>query len=86
MANICERCGFVGESEQRRPGAPGVQIALFILGILTMGIVLIAWLGYGLWRLIKTEEVCPSCKHAKTMIAIDTPLGRRLQKQFASEA
>ena len=83
-ASICERCGFIGEPEKKTPGSTGAQVALFILGLITFGIVLVVWAGYVLWRIVKTEVVCPSCGSAKTMVALSSPLGRTLQARFAA--
>lgn len=86
MNSICENCGFVGQAVTERPGSGGAQVALFILGLLTFGVVLLVWLAYVAWRIFKTELVCPSCKKPKTMIALDSPRGKKLQREFAESA
>ncbi len=84
--SICERCGHIGTPVTKTPGSTGTQVALFVLGILTLGLVLLVWVGYVIWRIVKTETVCPSCGSPKTMVALSSPLGEKLRKQFASAA
>ena len=81
---ICERCGFIGSPVKKTPGSTGAQVTLFILGLITFGIVLVVWAAYVIWRIVKTEEVCPSCQAAKTIVALDSPLGRTLKSRFAA--
>src|SRR6266568_3150481 len=85
-SSICERCGFIGSPKKTTPGSTGAQVTLFILRLITFGIVLVVWAAYVIWRMVKTEEVCPSCNAAKTMVALDSPLGRTLQNRFAAGA
>lgn len=76
---ICERCGFEGEDVKEKPGKLWVQIALFI-------VFFPAWLVYGFWRIMATKKLCPSCRApASSMVSLDSPLGKRLKHQFASE-
>jgi hypothetical protein len=82
--SICERCGHVGLPEKRIPGSTAVQVTLFVLGLITFGVVLLVWLAYVVWRIFNTEMVCPSCGSAKTMVSLSSPLGQNLQKQFSS--
>lgn len=100
MASICEKCGAVGESVKLKPGSAAVQVgllagwALFLaLGnIVAQQLIYlswlcgIAWLAYGIWRMARTSDVCPSCKTTKSMISLDSPGGKKLQKQFASDS
>ncbi len=86
---ICEHCGVVGDEVVRRPGSSIVTIALLLLGIVTVmftyGVVLLAWLAYETWRVVKTERGCPSCGKEKTMVLLDSPLGKNIwAKQAAS--
>jgi hypothetical protein len=81
MQKICERCGYVGTEEKRRPGKTSVQVALFVVGLLT-GVFLIIWAIYWLWRVMKSSLVCPSCGSAGTMLATSSPRGRQLERQF----
>jgi hypothetical protein len=86
MKSICQKCGHVGDAIKVKPGSTAVSVALLILGLLTMGILLIAWLAYGIWRLASTKEVCPSCQSEKTMISIQSPLGKQLLDRINNPA
>lgn len=83
MQKICERCGYVGLEEKRRPGSTKIQVALFIVGLVT-GVFLVVWAVYWLWRVMKAETVCPSCGSPKTMLAVESPRGRQLAKSYGT--
>lgn len=82
MSMICEHCGHEGEPVVKKPGSTWIQVVLFVLGLLTFGVVLIVWAGYAIWRIVKTEPTCPSCGRPKTMISLESPRGRKLKKEF----
>lgn len=85
MKKICKNCGYCGEEVTNVKGSLGVEIALWLLGLLTMGILLIVALPYSLWRVCSKTKGCPKCG-APNMIPIDTPAGRKLVEDFKSSS
>jgi hypothetical protein len=90
---ICEHCGQVGEAVTKKPGSTAVSVVLLVaalLAFMAIGIlavpILLGWVVYGLWRLMTTQKVCPSCEHAKAMVSLDSPRGKQLQRAFSADA
>lgn len=81
MKKICTQCGYCGFEKTYTKGSLGVEIVLWILGLLTFGIFLLAALPYSIWRLCSKSKACPKC-NAPAMIPIDTPAGKALMEKF----
>jgi hypothetical protein len=71
---ICPSCGTRGEPKQATQGSTGIELVLWICFI-------VPGLIYSFWRLSSSHPVCPSCGRPG-MIAIATPRGQQLLKQF----
>lgn len=82
LNKICERCGTIGCEKIDKPGSTAVQVTLFVLAILTLGAFFFAWLPYVIWRTVKTKRICPACGAENKMVALQSPLGQRLKKEF----
>ena len=78
---ICRNCGYVGNEKSVTKGSFGLEIALWILGFLTVGIFILIALPYTIWRLCSGEQVCPKCK-SNAMIPLDTPMGKKIAEDF----
>lgn len=78
---ICKNCGYCGEEGTVVKGSLGVEILLWILGLLTFGIVLLIAIPYSIWRLCSKTKACPKCG-AQNMIPLDTPAGQELANKF----
>ena len=86
---ICEHCGQVGQPRKLKAGSTAVGVILLLMGLLFLvllwpiGLVLLlAWAGYNVWRLMSKREVCPSCKRRDTMLSAESPRGRKLMADF----
>lgn len=78
---ICKNCGYCGEEETKVKGSLGLEIALWILGLLTMGIGWLVALPYSIWRLCSKTKGCPKCG-SENMLPLDTPAGKKLAEDF----
>ncbi len=78
---ICTQCGYCGFETAHTKGSLGVEILLWLLGLLTFGIFLLIAIPYSLWRVFSKEKVCPKCS-GTTMIPVDTPAGKELMQKF----
>ena len=57
----CKNCGYSGQPLQKQ-GSGGIEATLWILGLLTSGIIIIPAIIYSVWRCSKTaSKVCPKC-------------------------
>ena len=90
---VCEHCGTVGRPIKRRPGSTAVSVIclLFGLGALVVlpvaGVLfLLAWVGYGVWRLAATKRVCTSCGRHDTLLFPESPRGKKIIADFAGSA
>ncbi len=72
---ICPSCGTRGEPRQATKGSIVIELILWIC-LIVPGLI------YSFWRLSSRHSVCPSCGQPG-MIAIATPRGQILVKQFA---
>lgn len=81
MKKICQQCGYFGFETTQTKGSFGVEIALWILGLLTFGFLLLIALPYTIWRFCSKTKACPKCG-GTTMIPVDTPVGKELMKKF----
>lgn len=86
---VCESCGHVGHLEKLVPGSTAVGVGLLLVGVLGLvlflpiGVVLLmAWAGYNVWRMVAKKDVCPSCKRANTMLSVASPRGQKLAADF----
>jgi hypothetical protein len=75
---VCAHCGYVGQSIVQMPGSTLVGIFLLLLMILP-------WLIYSIWRQAAKKEICPSCKKDGTMLSVDSPRGKKLVAEYASD-
>lgn len=78
---ICKNCGFCGEEKTVVKGSLGAEIALWILGLLTAGLLLLIAIPYSIWRLCSKIKACPKCG-AQNMLPLDTPAGKELAEKF----
>lgn len=81
MKKICRNCGYCGNEATIVKGSVIIEIALWLLGILTFGIFLLFALPYSLWRIFTKQKACPKCG-AQNMIPTDTPAGEELVAKF----
>lgn len=84
MNKICKNCGYCGEEKTVTKGSFGTEIALWILGFLTVGFGLLIALPYSIWRICSRTKACPKCG-ASNMIPLDTPAGQQMAKQFENK-
>lgn len=78
---ICKNCGYCGKETTITKGSFGVEIALWILGLITFGILILIALPYSLWRIFSKQKACPKCS-STNMIPLDTPAGKKLAEEF----
>lgn len=78
---ICKNCGYIGDEKTIVKGSVGIEIILWVLGLLTLGIFILFALPYSLWRVFSKEKACPKCS-APNMIPLDTPAGKKLAQEF----
>lgn len=81
MKKICKNCGYCGKEATVVKGSVVIEIALWLLGILTFGIFLLFALPYSLWRIFTKQKACPKCG-AQNMLPLDTPAGQELFERF----
>lgn len=79
---VCPNCEFIGKPRVVTPGSLGIEIVLWIVGILTILIVigffiLAGAVGYSIWRLAARHDACPSCGN-RHMVSENSPVGRRI--------
>jgi hypothetical protein len=77
---VCPNCHFVGAARTHTPGSLGVEIFLWLFGLVTLlfvigFFVLMGAAGYSIWRLAGRHSACPSCSH-KSMVPTTSPVGR----------
>lgn len=78
---ICKNCGYCGNEGNIVKGSFGTEICLWILGLLTFGIILLIAIPYSIWRMCSKTKACPKCG-APNMIPLDTPAGQELAERF----
>lgn len=78
---ICKNCGYCGNEKSITKGSFGTEIILWLLGLLTFGIVLLIAIPYSIWRMCSKTKACPKCG-AQNMIPLDTPAGKELAERF----
>lgn len=96
---ICSSCGHVGKKKRKVKGSFWSELSIWILSffILSAGIafpplfmlglilLLIAFI-YSVYRcFFATTQTCPKCGGEKTMIPIDSPIGRQLYNKLHSK-
>ena len=96
---ICSSCGYVGKKKKKVKGSFWSELGLWILSILMLiaGIVLpllflfgailivVAFL-YSVYRcFFAGTEVCPKCGAEKSMIPLDSPMGKELYNKLYGE-
>jgi hypothetical protein len=84
---LCLKCGYVGYQKNYMKGEFGLEIVLWLLGLLTLvfviGIlILIFALGYSLWRFVNRYMGCPACSESG-MISVHSPVGRKFLSDLA---
>jgi hypothetical protein len=67
---VCAQCGNVGYPKKITKGSFLIEVVLWLCFIFP-GII------YSLWRISSRYSACPSCK-APHMVALDSPIGRKL--------
>lgn len=83
---VCRDCGSVGVAKRSNKGSLGVEILLWLvglIGIVTVILPLIA-LWYSLRRLGKTSGACAACG-GTGLVPPDSPVGLKLMKQAGYE-
>ena len=60
---LCDNCGYVGMEGSADRGSTGLEIAFWLLGIVTYGIFFIVAIIYTLWRHAFSPKGCPKCKY-----------------------
>ena len=78
MNYFCKNCGYVGKAIKRKKGSTATGILLFIGGVLTCGLLLIAWFPYEVWRLFHISNACPKCGRFDGLIAEDSPMAQMM--------
>lgn len=81
MKSICKNCGYCGQEKTYTKGSVVIEIALWLLSLLTVGFFLLFALPYSLWRIFSRHKGCPKCG-ASNMIPTDTPAGEELVAKF----
>jgi hypothetical protein len=75
---ICPHCGSRGRTATRTKGSTAVELVAWLC-LIVPGLI------YSLWRLSSRQQVCPVCREPG-MIAVTTPRGAQLLRQFAGTA
>ena len=82
---ICKNCGEVATPVKIKPGAVGLEIALWLLGLVT-GFLLPVAIIYSIWRVCASKgNCCPKCRQQNTMIPVDSAIGKKLITEFHSD-
>jgi hypothetical protein len=84
-------CGTAGQPVKKKPGHTAVSIVFLLFGLVSLALMpilgvlfLLAWLGYGIYRLASTKMVCPSCGRHDSLLSPDSPRGKRVVADFAA--
>lgn len=75
---VCTTCGHCGPAAVRTRGSFGIELVLWLF-FLVPGLI------YSLWRLTTRGKACASCG-SSTLVAPDSPVGRRLLAEQAPAA
>lgn len=63
--HICTVCNSMVIPEKKAPGSSTLELAIWeaalLAALFTFGISFLLALGYSIYRMIKTEKVCPEC-------------------------
>ena len=88
---VCEHCGTVGQPVKKKPGHTAVSVVFLLFGLVSLALMpilgvlfLLAWLGYGIYRLAATKVVCSSCSRHDSLLAPDSPRGKRVVADFSA--
>ena len=73
---ICSNCGTTGKPKTITRGSILIEIVLWCFLIIP-GVV------YSIWRLTTRAKACRSCG-AANMVPLDSPMGKKLQKEFSN--
>jgi hypothetical protein len=84
---LCVKCGYVGYQKNYMKGGFGLEILLWLLGLLSLFfivgvLILIFALGYSLWRFANRYMGCPACG-GSGMISVHSPVGRKFLSDLA---
>lgn len=79
---VCVTCASLGLPVRKTPGSLGLEIALWLLGIVTLpiligGLILLGALAYSIWRLAGRYDACPRCG-GRQMVPRDSPVGTEI--------
>jgi hypothetical protein len=90
---VCEHCGTVGQPLKKKPGHTAVSVICLLFGLVTLvlfwpvGLIfLVAWVGYGIYRLAATRVVCSSCGRHDSLLSPDSPRGRKVVADFSTNS
>jgi hypothetical protein len=88
---VCEHCGTVDQPAKRRPGSTAVSVVCLVFGLVALAVVplvgilfLLAWVGYGVWRLASTKRICTSCGRHDALLSPESPRGKRIIADFST--
>lgn len=83
MSHICKACGHRAKPEKRTPSYFIVELLVWIgaiaFALAYHWIVLLAAIGFSLWRFTSARRVCPKCG-SLDVIPVDSPIGQQLAK------
>ena len=75
---ICSNCGTTGKPKTVTKGSIFIEIFLWIC-------FLIPGLIYSIWRLTTKYKACRTCG-AGNLVPLDSPMGKKLERDFAQIA
>lgn len=82
MIYVCRSCGYYGPGVITQKGNPYLSGFLFILGIFSLGIILIPWFLYEAWRWTTKGLHCPQCDEHNCLVPAKSSAGQKIIKEY----
>ena len=72
--HVCKACGS-SQVGRVTKGSMGVEISIWILGVITGGLGIPVAIGYSVWRLATRFDGCADC-HGRVIVPRNSPAGQ----------